>query len=89
MVYETRNKGTYETSIKHRECNPYSSSKSSIYSSKPKYSIYQLNKGTKVEYEHTSDKKIAKEIARTHLKENPDYYVKYNPNKKSKEYLVN
>jgi hypothetical protein len=34
----------------------------------------QLTKGMKVELEHTSDKKIAKEIALDHLKEFPDYY---------------
>lgn len=34
----------------------------------------QLIKGIKVELEHTSDKKVAKEIALDHLSELPDYY---------------
>lgn len=34
----------------------------------------QLKKGIKVEFEHTSDKKVAKEIATDHLSENPKYY---------------
>jgi hypothetical protein len=33
-----------------------------------------LQKGIKVEMEHTSDKRVAKEIAKDHLKENPKYY---------------
>lgn len=36
----------------------------------------QLNKGIKVELEHTKDKKIAKEIAMDHLWEDPSYYSK-------------
>lgn len=36
----------------------------------------QLKKGTKVEMEHTDDKKIAKEIAMDHLTEDPNYYNK-------------
>lgn len=36
--------------------------------------IDQLNKGMKVELEHTTDRKVAKEIALDHLKEFPDYY---------------
>ena len=36
----------------------------------------QLAKGIKVEYEHTNDKEIAKEIAKDHLAEDPDYYIK-------------
>ena len=32
--------------------------------------------GVKVEMEHTSDKKIAREIAMDHIKEDPVYYVK-------------
>lgn len=34
----------------------------------------QLDKGIKVELEHTSDKKVAREIALDHLDEVPDYY---------------
>jgi hypothetical protein len=34
----------------------------------------QLRKGIDVEYEHTKDAKIAKEIALDHLWEMPDYY---------------
>ena len=36
----------------------------------------QLNKGIKVEMEHTTNKNKAKEIAMDHLSENPDYYTK-------------
>lgn len=36
----------------------------------------QLNKGIKVEMEHTDDKKIAKKIAMDHLYEDPKYYTK-------------
>jgi len=36
----------------------------------------QLDMGIKVEQEHTSDKKIAREIALDHLSEDPDYYTK-------------
>ena len=36
----------------------------------------QLNKGIKVEMEHTEDKEIAKEIAMDHLYEDPNYYNK-------------
>lgn len=34
----------------------------------------QLNKGIKVEREHTNHDDVAKEIALDHLKEFPDYY---------------
>jgi hypothetical protein len=36
----------------------------------------QLNKGIKVEMEHTKDRKVAKEIAMDHLFEDPKYYDK-------------
>ena len=36
--------------------------------------MQQLKKGIKVELEHTTDPKIAREIALDHLKEFPDYY---------------
>jgi hypothetical protein len=36
----------------------------------------QLDKGIKVEMEHTTDKEIATEIALDHLVEFPDYYDK-------------
>lgn len=35
----------------------------------------QLQKGVKVESEHTSDKKLAEKIAKDHLVENPNYYT--------------
>lgn len=38
----------------------------------------QLDKGTKVEMEHTKDKELAKKIAMDHLFEIPDYYSKLN-----------
>lgn len=34
----------------------------------------QLKKGTEIELEHTDDKNIAREIAKDHLFEFPDYY---------------
>ena len=37
---------------------------------------HQLNKGIKVEMEHTKDKDLAKKIAMDHLYEVPDYYDK-------------
>ena len=36
--------------------------------------LSQLEKGIRVELEHTTDKKVAKEIALDHLNELPDYY---------------
>lgn len=36
----------------------------------------QCEKGTKVESEHTKDPKVAREIARDHLTEDPRYYIK-------------
>jgi hypothetical protein len=36
----------------------------------------QLEKGQKVEMEHTKDKELAKKIAMDHLYEIPDYYDK-------------
>lgn len=36
----------------------------------------QLDKGTKVEMEHTKDQTLAKKIAMDHLWEVPDYYTK-------------
>lgn len=38
--------------------------------------VRQLEKGIEAEYEHTSDFKLAKEIALDHLAEDPDYYFK-------------
>lgn len=35
----------------------------------------QLRKGINVEMEHTSDRRVAKEIAKAHLTERPDYYA--------------
>lgn len=36
----------------------------------------QLRKGIKVEYEHTRDRKMSREIALDHLNELPDYYTR-------------
>jgi len=36
----------------------------------------ELKKGTEVEFEHTSDRGKAKEIAKDHLAEDPEYYTK-------------
>jgi hypothetical protein len=49
----------------------------------------QLKIGTQVEMEHTKDRKVAKKIAQTHLKENKDYYAFFDSkDKKGKEYLI-
>jgi hypothetical protein len=39
-----------------------------------KFNKKELTKGTKLEKEHTNDKKIAKQIAKAHLSESPEYY---------------
>jgi len=39
-----------------------------------KYNPKQLKMGTEVEYEHTPSTEAAKEIAKDHLEEFPDYY---------------
>jgi glucan phosphoethanolaminetransferase (alkaline phosphatase superfamily) len=36
----------------------------------------QLEAGINVEMEHTTNKKVAEEIARDHLNEDPKYYLK-------------
>ena len=41
-----------------------------------KYMKNQLANGVKIEKEHSSDEKIAREIALDHLNERPDYYEK-------------
>lgn len=38
------------------------------------YDEWQLNKGIEIEQEHSSDKALAKKIAKDHLDEIPDYY---------------
>jgi hypothetical protein len=40
------------------------------------YSTEQLDKGQKVEMEHTDDAEKAREIAKDHLEEHPDYYTR-------------
>ncbi len=45
--------------------------------------FYELKKGIKVELEHTTDPKIAKEIAMDHLWEDPKYYDKLEKIEKS------
>ena len=40
-----------------------------------KFNKAQLKMGVKVETEHTNNKKIAKEIAKAHLHEFPNYYT--------------
>lgn len=48
-----------------------------------RYSFKALKKGIKVEYEHTRKTNIAKEIAKDHLEERPDYYEKLEKMEKS------
>jgi len=45
----------------------------------------QLKKGIKVEKEHTNSKSIAREIAKDHLAELPNYYTKLNKMEKDAE----
>lgn len=49
---------------------------------KKKYDSKQLNFGTSVEMEHTSDEKTARKIAMDHLDEDPDYYKDWNAKEK-------
>jgi hypothetical protein len=44
----------------------------------------QLEKGIKVEHEHTSKLSVARHIALAHLSEDPDYYKKLKKIEKSK-----
>jgi len=46
--------------------------------SKPddQFDLEEVEKGVKVEMEHTNDEKLAREIAKDHLAENDDYYKK-------------
>lgn len=44
--------------------------------SKKEFDAKQLDKGMKIEMEHTEDESVAEEIAKDHLTEDPDYYVK-------------
>jgi len=41
-----------------------------------KFDTEQLDAGKKIELEHTKDKGVAKQIAKDHLKEIPDYYTR-------------
>jgi len=41
-----------------------------------KYPADQVAQGTKVEMEHTNDKKLSKEITKDHLEEHSDYYTR-------------
>lgn len=36
----------------------------------------KLEQGIKIEMEHTNDRQVAKEIAKDHLSEDPNYYEK-------------
>jgi len=42
-----------------------------------KYDPKQLKVGTKIEMEHTTNKKIAEKIAKDHLREHPNYYTHF------------
>jgi len=45
----------------------------------------QIEKGKKIELEHTNDEKMAEEIAMDHLTEIPDYYDRLNKMEKDAE----
>lgn len=68
--------------------NPYAVCRSSVFG-KNKFNKYDLNKGTKVEMEHTKKKKVAQKIAKDHLIENPKYYDNFDLRRHTKERLVN
>lgn len=54
------------------------------------YDEDELEMGIKVELEHTDDKDIAKEIAKDHLSEFPDYYTRLKKmEKEAEEYWKN
>ena len=40
-----------------------------------KFDKVQLRMGTKIEMEHTTDRKLARKIATHHLEEHPKYYT--------------
>jgi len=42
-----------------------------------KYDPKQLKVGTKIEMEHTANKKVAEKIAKDHLREHPNYYTHF------------
>jgi hypothetical protein len=50
----------------------------------PNYIEKQLEHGIKVEHEHTSKLKVARQIALAHLGEDPDYYKKLKKMEKHK-----
>ena len=52
------------------------------------YDQEQLDKGMKVEMEHTSDKALATNIACNHLDENPEYYKDFSEKDTGKEELI-
>lgn len=55
-----------------------------------KYDSEELEMGTKVEMEHTNDEELAKEIAKDHLEEIPDYYTRLKKMEEdAKEYWEN
>jgi hypothetical protein len=58
--------------------NPYNRIPSGLsqYKQPKDFDQAQLRAGMKVEMEHTSDSRIAKEIAMDHLTEDKEYYIK-------------
>ena len=40
------------------------------------FNLEALVKGTEIEMEHSNDKEVAKKIAKDHLTEDQDYYIK-------------
>jgi len=51
--------------------------------------LYQLAMGIKIEYEHTTDKDIARNVAMDHLIEIPDYYTRLHKMEQSAKKLKN
>lgn len=47
----------------------------------------QIEKGTKIEMEHTTDAQIAREIAKDHIWEDPEYYTKLADIEKHEQYI--
>ena len=50
------------------------------------YILNQVNKGIKVEMEHTTDKEVAREIACDHIREIKDYYTRLEGMEKQAKY---
>jgi hypothetical protein len=53
---------------------------------KTKYNAKQLSDGARIELEHTTSMQLARTIAKNHLDEDPNYYVKLKKVEKGKKH---